>query len=301
MSINITEDMKAEMRSMPFGEFNEIIEGEDILGKRLEPVRIPEDDIRPGAKFVFGEEVADVFEEKVIPRQVPGYEQMRFRTNQLGVRFVRPGTSVLDLGTSRARMIRDLITYFALPKHGSTDRVENVTYVGVDNEEPMLAKARVDVNALFAKIGGTEADSHRIVDLVNHDLRTGIPVPSQGGYSLVTSILTLQFVPIEYRQYIIQDIYDHLAPEGAFIWVEKVLGTSAITDRILTETYHDEKRRNGISEEAIVNKRESIEGFLVPQTSKTNQEFLYSAGFKPGRVEVFWRDLQFEAYVAIKE
>lgn len=269
------------------------------MGDRLDPIRIPENDFRPGQKFVFGQEVADVFEEIVIPRQVPGYKQMRLRAVQVGHHFVKPYTSVLDIGTSRAKMIRDLIASFSFAESNEPDKIEFVKYVGIDNEDPMLDLARIDVNSLFAKINATEEDSERIVKLKNHDLRRGIP-DAASGYSLITSILTIQFIPIEYRQRVIQQIHDKLNEGGAFIWIEKVLGTSYETDNLLTHIYHDDKRRNGIDEDAITKKRESIEGFLVPQTTRSNYEMLHNAGFRVGKVETFWKDLQFEAMIAIK-
>lgn len=287
------------MREEPFGA----IPDQEIgftMGDKLENVQIPENNLRLGQKYVFGQEVADVFEDIVIPRQVPGYKQMRLRAVQVGHKFVQPYTSVLDLGTSRAKMIRDLIASFSFAESKEPDKIDQVKYIGVDNEDPMLELARTDVNALFSKINATEDDSKRIVKLRNWDLRHGIP-KAEAGYSLVTSILTIQFIPVEYRQMIIQDIYDKLVPGGAFIWIEKVLGTSYETDRLLTEIYHDDKRRNGLDEEAIVKKRESIEGFLVPQTTRANQEMLFNAGFGTGKVDTFWKDLQFEAYIAIKK
>lgn len=299
MTLQITEDVKIAMREEPFGAIPDQEIGA-IMGDQLDPIRIPENDFRPGQKFVFGQEVANVFEEIVIPRQVPGYKQMRLRAVQVGHRFVKPYTSVLDIGTSRAKMIRDLIASFSFAESNEPNKIKYVKYIGIDNEEPMLELARADINALFSKLNASEEDSRRIVKLKNHDLRRGIP-NAEAGYSLITSILTIQFIPIEYRSMIIQDIYDKLIPGGAFIWIEKVLGTSYETDRILTEIYHDDKRRNGIDEDAITKKRESIEGFLVPQSTKSNYEMLYNAGFRTGKVETYWKDLQFEAYIAIKD
>lgn len=299
MTLTLTEETKIAMREEPFGDVPEQKIGE-TMGDKLEPVRLPEDDLRPGAKFVFGKEVADVFEEIVIPRQVPGYKQMRLRTVQIGHHFVRPGTSVLDIGTSRGRTIRDLIASFSFAESNQQDKIDSVRYIGIDNEEPMLEIAREEINKLFKDINASKEDAERIVKLLNWDLRQGIP-DATAGYSLITSVLTLQFVPIEYRQKIIQDIYNKLNPGGAFIWIEKILGSSYKTDELLTNIYHDDKRRNGLTEEAIVKKRESIEGFLVPMSSKGNQELLENAGFRRGMIDIFWRDLTFEAYIAIKD
>ena len=92
---------------------------------------------------------------------------------------------------------------------GATNR-----FVGVEVSPPMLAACR----ARFA--GYIEAG---VVDIRALDLRQDYP-PVQAGVTL--GVLTLQFTPIEYRQRIVQNIYDGLLPGGALILVEKVLGAA---------------------------------------------------------------------------
>lgn len=277
------------------------------LGPQDPPEHIPEDNLREGERFSFSDpETIEQFEQAVIRRQVPGYDLMRLRVLQLGYRFLAPNTAVLDLGTSRAKTIRDLIQVAherGLPGANPGTR-NDVTYVGVDLEQDMLDAARVSVDKLAEDLGIAQHQAHQGVILRQHDLRTSvIPAATEfgDGYSLVVSNLTLQFVPVVYRQQIVRDIYKNLAPGGAFILVEKVVGNSAITDDLLVEAYHDHKRRRGISEEAISRKRASIESYLVPHRSDENRHMLIQAGFLPYQVETFWRDLNFEAVIAIKE
>lgn len=273
----------------------------ETLGVKLDTIEIPEDRVRPGQKYVFGADVAEHFEEQVISKQIPGYAQMRLRCVQMGHLFVQPHTDVLDLGTSRGKMIRDLIASYSIPETNQPEKISTVRYVGVDSEDEMLTRARTTVNELFTHIGCSEDEATRVVELVNWDLRNGIPASHpKRGYSLVTAILTLQFVPMEHRARIVTAIYDALVPGGAFIFVEKVVGNSLLTDDLLTKVYYDDKRRNGMTEDAIIKKRESIEGFLVPLRSEENRHLLHQAGFTQFRIETFWRDLQFEAILAIK-
>ena len=96
----------------------------------------------------------------------------------------------------------------------------------------------------------------------------------------------------------VQEVYDRTLPGGAFILVEKVLGSSAPVDAILTDLYEDLKRRNGYSQQNIDRKRLSLEGVLVPLTAGWNENLLRRAGF--GDVECFWRSLNFAGWVAVK-
>lgn len=302
----VTENEKQEFRrdsryEDPFGSDAVTLPLNEVMGPILDPAEMPENRIREGEQFYFGEDVAKVFEELVIPRQIPGYHEMRYRCLHIGHEFVQPHTDVLDIGTSRGKMIRDLIGSFVATNQ--PEKIDTVTYHGVDYEEAMLNQARKAMDDLFVgDMKRSAEDARRIVRLRQWDLREGIPASHERrGYSLITSVLTIQFVPIEHRLRIVSSIYEALNEGGAFVWVEKVIGNSVYTDDLMTKLYYDDKRRNGMDEEAIVKKRESLEGFLVPQRSNENRYMLEQAGFKPFFIETFWRDLQFEAIVAIKK
>jgi tRNA (cmo5U34)-methyltransferase len=127
------------------------------------------------------------------------------------------------------------------------------------------------------------------------DLRTDYPRVSA---CVTLCVLTLQFTPIEYRQQILQSIYDSTLHGGALILVEKVLGSNAQLDKLMVEHYYKMKEEHGYSAEDIARKRMSLEGVLVPVTSKWNEELLHMAGFKS--IDCFWRWMNFSAWVAVK-
>jgi tRNA (cmo5U34)-methyltransferase len=116
--------------------------------------------------------------------------------------------------------------------------------------------------------------------------------------SVIFSVLTIQFTPIEYRMQIIKSIYDQLEDGGVLILVEKVLGESADIDFLFRDRYHALKGKNGYSKEAIGRKKLALEGVLVPITAKWNESMLRSAGFH--QVDCFWRWMNFAGWVAIK-
>ena len=223
-----------------------------------------------GRKWEFDEEVTKVFGD-MLSRSIPNYDTMRELCFMIGRNFIRNG-AVSDIGCSNGLASEKFIENF--------DR--NMFYLS-DVSEPMLDvcrekyKGRKNVNVIF------------------HDLRQGIPTTDN---DLVISCLTLQFTPIEYRQNILQSIYDGLNSGGAFILVEKVLGNSASIDNVFVEEYYNIKRENGYTEKLIQNKRKSLEGVLVPITASFNEHLLSSVGFK--KVDCFWRCLNFCAWIAVK-
>src|SRR5882724_9226717 len=58
----------------------------------------------------------------------------------------------------------------------------------------------------------------------NLDLRTDFPKVSA---SVILSVLTIQFTPMEHRLRILEDVHASLLPGGALIFVEKVIGMTA--------------------------------------------------------------------------
>ena len=227
-------------------------------------------------KWEFNEDVTAVFSD-MLSRSIPGYESMRSLCHAIGRNFL-DGGAVVDIGCSNGLAVERLVR----------ENPREHFYL-FDVSEPMLE----------ACIKRYEAEIDRgQVSVMYNDLRDGIAVEEGEKVDLVVSCLTIQFTPIEYRQNILSDIYSLLRKGGALILVEKVLGNSAEIDNILVSEYYGIKRGNEYTEEQIRNKRKSLEGVLVPLTSRFNEHLLEQAGFK--KVDSFWRSLNFCGWVAIK-
>jgi tRNA (cmo5U34)-methyltransferase len=235
------------------------------------------DNIISEGKWVFDEEVANCFED-MLQRSIPQYEIMRKLTFELGSFFLKDKKwfSLLDVGCSNGLGLVDYIRRFGA--HGQ--------YLGIDCSEAMLKKAEEKFHN-YCEVG--------VCNFMNIDLRESFPV---GSYDIIQSILSIMFIPIQYRQSIIQSIYDNLKPDGCFLFVEKVLGNSAKIDELLVDKYYDMKRQNGYTEEQIMRKKLSLEGVQVPVTSNWNVDLLKQAGFR--YIDVYWRYLNFVGYIAIK-
>lgn len=225
-----------------------------------------------GERWEFNAEVARVFDD-MLARSVPQYHTMREAVRRVGRSFVREGSSVVDLGCSRGEALAPLVEEFG----------QRCRFVACEVAEPMLQAARVR----FA--------SYPSVLVERVDLRTDYPDVSDA--SLTLGVLTLQFVPINYRQRIIDDAFAATIPGGALVLVEKVLGDGALDD-LFVRAYHETKELAGYSATEVERKRLALEGVLVPITARWNEQLLERAGFR--RVDCFWRWLNFAGWVAVK-
>lgn len=231
-------------------------------------------DAEPGC-WEFDAAVADGFDD-MLARSIPQLATMRELVSDVAARHVRPGLSVLDLGCSRGDALAGVLDRLDLAEY----RYSGSRFVGVEVSAPMRdAAAR-----LLAGRG----------EVLDHDLRTG--VPNVGPCGAVLSVLTLQFVPIEHRQRVVDGCRERLAPGGVLLLVEKVLGATARIDDEMVAAYYATKLAAGYSTEEIDRKRLSLEGVLVPITAAWNEQLLRAAGFTA--VDCFWRWMNFAGWVA---
>lgn len=230
----------------------------------------------PAGKWAFDEQVTDCFDD-MLERSIPQYNIMRKSCFDFAALYRQSSTDIVDLGCSRGEAMAPLVERFG----------PNNRFIGLEVSVPMLEACRRRFRELIDR---------GVVDIRDWDLRGKYPSVSA---SVTLAVLTLQFVPMEYRQRIVRDVFKSTTPGGAFILVEKVLGETAELDRGMVDIYYAMKNGAGYSEEEIRRKRLSLEGVLVPVTSRWNVELLKSAGFD--QVDCFWRWMNFAGWVAVKE
>lgn len=229
----------------------------------------------PGDTWEFDESVTRVFDD-MLARSIPQYEVMRDACFRVGRRFVQRDTAIVDLGASRGEALAPFVREFGAYN----------TYVGVEVSEPMFTAMEQRFDNLI-RTG--------LVTLYQNDLRTFYP-PARA--SLTLCVLTLMFIPINYRQRILGRIYERTVSGGAVILVEKVIGQTYLTDELFVEEYHALKAANGYTHDEIERKRLALEGVQVPVTASWNVDSLEGAGFR--HVECFWRWMNFAAWVGVK-
>lgn len=233
-------------------------------------------DHKPSGGWVFDSSVTRVFDD-MLARSIPQLEEMRRLCASIARRYAHQGTEIVDLGCSRGGAMK---SYLAFCRGKSRCR-------GFESSEAMVKEARQEL-ATDIRIG------HATVDLF--DLRDHYPDVNA---SVTSAVLTLQFVPVEFRHRIIRRAYETTVSGGCLILVEKIVGSSSDAQSLMTDEYHQLKRSNGYSEESIALKSESLQGKLVPVTAAWNEDLMVSAGWR--RPERFWQWMNFAGWFALKE
>lgn len=238
------------------------------------------DNIIAKSKWEFNQDVSNCFDD-MLARSIPDYDTMRKLILMLAESFLGTYDSfhMLDLGCSNGINLQQFIDKFG----------NKGQYFGYDVSKPMI-------DCAIDRLTNYIDDKNISLELQQKDIRY-ITYPLQM-FNVVTSILTIQFVPIEDRPLLLQKIYNSMSDGGVFIMVEKVLQSDYIYDKAFTENYYNIKQQNGYSLKQIEAKRQSLKGVLVPNTHCGNIELLQSAGFK--HIDTFWKCLNFEAYIMYK-
>lgn len=229
----------------------------------------------PEGKWKFDSEVSGCFED-MLDRSIPQLASMRELVSELAAHYVQPSTDIVDLGCSHGEGVKPL-----LDKFGAANR-----FVLCDSSEPMIGQCRQRYEG-WTKTG--------VMRILQTDLRSEFP---KCRASVILAVLSLQFVPMEYRLQVVRRAYERLLSGGALILVEKVLGSCSELEESFSAGYRSIKARNGYSAEEIDRKREALEGVLVPMAARWNEEMLRSAGFT--QVDCFFRWLNFSGWVALK-
>lgn len=225
--------------------------------------------------FAFNAAVATVFDD-MVSRSVPYYGEMQRMIAELATDFAVDKTNIYDLGCSTGTTLLNL---------GACLKPA-VKFMGVDNSLEMLGRCRDKL----AKGG-----FNRPHELVCADLNDGLQIENA---SIVTMILTLQFIRPLHRDKLVGQILRGLNPDGCLIIVEKVIGEDSLFNRLFIKHYYEYKRRNGYTDLEISQKREALENVLVPYKLLENREMLMRAGFR--YCDVFFKWYNFCGIIAVK-
>lgn len=229
--------------------------------------------------FEFDASVVEVFPD-MINRSVPGYATIIKMIGLLAERFVQSNTRCYDLGCSLGA------STLAMSHNIHADGVE---VVAIDNSQAMLNQ--------FEHILGRDAEQHANMPAVT-PLLGDIAECDINNASMVVLNFTLQFVPLEQRNAIIQRAYDGLVKGGVLVLSEKVRFEHNDMDELFIDLHHNFKRSQGYSELEVANKRTALENVLVPEPLTAHLNRCKSAGFSA--CDVWFQCLNFASMVAIK-
>ena len=223
--------------------------------------------------FTFDKSVANVFDD-MVRRSVPGYQSMIEMIGLIVKTYGQDNTNYYDLGASTGAVTLAL---------GLNNPHQHNRNIAVDNSIEMVKKCK---NNLDGKISNFDVICSDINDI------------SCENSSIVVLNLTLQFIPVEQRQALINKIYQGLNPGGVLIVSEKIHFDDPKQQEKITKLHLDFKRANGYSELEIAAKRQSIENVLITDNEKTHFDRLNSAGFSQSLCH--FQCLNFASFLAIK-
>ncbi|WP_332705244.1 carboxy-S-adenosyl-L-methionine synthase CmoA [Plesiomonas shigelloides] len=225
--------------------------------------------------FSFDERVAEVFPD-MIQRSVPGYSNIIATIGMLAKRFIQPNTQAFDLGCSLGAA--------TLSMRRNID-VEGVRLIAVDNSAAMIERCRRHIDAFR---------SDTPVDIIEGDIRQ-VKIENA---SMVVLNFTLQFLPPDDRQALLNRIYAGLRPGGALVLSEKFSFADQTIGDLLFDMHLDFKRANGYSELEISQKRSALENVMLTDNVETHKARLQQAGFE--HAEVWFQCFNFGSMLAIK-
>lgn len=225
--------------------------------------------------FTFNEAVADVFPD-MIRRSVPGYETILTQLGVMGQEFIQPNTYVYDLGCSLGAATLAL---------ASRTQAEKVQFVGVDNSPAMVTRCEKVLQRHLPR---------QPVQVLCADIRELQFEPA----SVIVLNFTLQFLPPQDRQVLLERLYQALVPNGVLVLSEKLKFAAESEQTFLTDLYMAFKRANGYSELEISQKRTALEHVLMPDTSTSHIERLQAIGFQ--QVYQWFQCLSFSSFIAVK-
>lgn len=210
-----------------------------------------------------------------IEHSIRGYTNLWNDVLKYSEYFVEDYTNVVDIGCSTGKLIKAMIAQNTFAPHAN--------YVGIEVEEDFF-KSYDEDEEQFSHLRYHRGDVRDFRFL---------------NCSLVTSIFTLQFIQEKERSSIIKQIYEGLNPGGAFIFAEKTIAECSKIQDIRTFTYYDYKREHFTSDD-ILNKEKQLRHMMKLNTRKELINKCATAGFAFDRIDSFWQNHSFTAFVAIK-
>ncbi|PCI73553.1 MAG: carboxy-S-adenosyl-L-methionine synthase CmoA [Gammaproteobacteria bacterium] len=235
--------------------------------------------------FEFNKQVASVFPD-MIGRSVPGYQAVINMIEQLAGRYVKDKTNCYDLGCSLGEatlaMDRGIVNANTA---GSDSSSPEITIVSVDNSTAMLDRCQLHLDCY---------KHHSFITLKCEDILT----TKIENASMVVLNYTLQFIPVEKRESLINSIFEGLNDGAILIVSEKISFIDQPVNQLFIELHHQFKKDNGYSDLEISQKRNALENVLIPETLESHVKRMVDAGFK--HVNCWQQHLNFASFIAIK-
>jgi|TARA_B100000959_G_C14883741_1_gene583684 tRNA (cmo5U34)-methyltransferase len=225
--------------------------------------------------FEFNDEVTNVFPDMIL-RSVPGYPLTISMISVIADKFYQTGSNIYDLGCSLGTVS------IAISK---VLKDKKCKIIAIDDSEAMIRSC--------CKNNIKENYENKIDFILDDMLTTNI-----SNASIVVMNFSLQFIPLESRQKLVEKIFNGLLPGGALILSEKILFDDMDENDLMSRLHYHMKELNGYEKLEISSKRKSLEDVLIPEKIDTHLERLSRAGFKDSFV--WLKCFNFASLVAFK-
>lgn len=254
-------------------------------------------------EFRFDEKVAAVFPD-MLQRSIPGYQSIIAQSGLLAARFAKANTNLYDLGCSLGATTLAMRAALIDSRKLSSADYSGCVLHGIDNSAAMLARATDTINnSVGANTVIPSLDSSTKTPQVTTELPVKLHHQNMQNAnienaSVVALNFTLQFIPPDERDAMMERIANGLKTGCALILSEKVTFDDPVLSQLHIDMYHNFKRANGYSDLEISQKRTALENVLVPDTLETHTNRLKKAGFSSS--SVWFQCFNFASIVAIK-
>jgi tRNA (cmo5U34)-methyltransferase len=225
----------------------------------------------PG-EWAFNEEVSKSFDSHV-RKSIPLYDEIQRVVVEMSEWFVRDGSVIYDIGSSTGET-----TSLLFEKHKN----KKIKIIGIEQSRSMIRAAQKKCKT--SNVEFLYRDVTEISEFLEADF--------------ITSLFTMQFLPMKKRKGVLQKIYRGLSEGGVFVMVEKIRAENSFFEDIWLEMYWDFKRAQGLSDDMVLQKSRSLRGVLVPLTLTQNIDLLKTVGFS--NIETFIKWFNFAGIIATK-
>jgi tRNA (cmo5U34)-methyltransferase len=203
-----------------------------------------------------------------ISSSIKGYDVLHQLIITMSSFFIRDNSTLIDVGCTSGKLLNSLATYY------SNSRVNCIGY------------DITDVNFIES------SDKVRLIKQDVTDAKFAMPRSE-----IVYLIFTLQFLPIDSRQILLDKIYKSLRLNGALFICEKEICHDGRIQEVFTFSNYDYKR-NSFTCDDILTKEVSLRSVMNPLPVGRNVDLLREVGFTV--IEQFFQSLNFRGYLCLK-
>ncbi len=225
--------------------------------------------------FTFDEHVSEVFDD-MIDRSVPGYRTLIANIGPIAKYFLQSNTHCYDLGCSHGAAISSICNVADDP---------SIKIIAVDNASAMIKKCEHNIAQLHTGVA---------IQFLQENIQN-VPIENA---SFVILNLTLQFIPLEQRHFVIEKIYHGLNKNGACLLTEKVVYPDIESEQLMQQLHENFKTSNQYSRLEISQKRKALENVLLRESQAEHVQRFLDTGFSS--VIPWFQCMNFISMIAVK-